>query len=77
MSERGRTCYEAFHAQGTGKFVIWDCLLAEEQAPWDAAAEAVELRFAEQFRLVIEAMWNAVKPVVVEAARAFSQITGA
>jgi hypothetical protein len=75
MSERARSCYEAFHARGDGKFAAWDHLPAEEQLLWDGAAEAVERRFAEQFRLVIEAMWRVVQPVVASAAQAVSHMT--
>lgn len=74
----GRVFYDAFWDEAGGKHPVtgeplplWDDLPVMAQTAIEAGAAQVEVRFAERFRTVFEALWSAAKPLVASAVRAF------
>jgi hypothetical protein len=65
---RGQVNYEGYHAGMP--FANWDELSVAEQARWETGAKRVEERFTTQFREVMEALWDAAKPLITAAAAA-------
>jgi hypothetical protein len=74
MPSRGQVNYEAYRADAGGVSLIdgselpsWYDLDPKIMSAWEAGAFAVEQLFAEQFRDLATALWNAVAPVVIAA----------
>lgn len=83
MSSAGQVNYEGYWDDCGGKspvsgdpLPLWDDQDPRIQQAWEAGAKQVELRFAQQFRDVFEALWNVARPIVISAAAAVSGITG-